>query len=140
MHIYIYIYIYVASISSIGSASLDSKAGAVELSHSGSTGSAVSSHESSPIAAKKLHEQRLDEPLLIDDYLVGGLEHEFHFSIYSESSSQLTVSHIFQRCRAQPPTSYAFNRLSNLLDYDNRKNHKHKITANSIHNTHGLCA
>ena len=35
--------------------------------------------------------------------LVGGLEHGLNFSIYWESSSQVT--HIFQRGRVQPPTS-----------------------------------
>ena len=38
--------------------------------------------------------------------LVGGLEHDFLFShILGSSSSQLTKSIIFQRGRAQPPTS-----------------------------------
>jgi len=40
------------------------------------------------------------------DSLVGGLEHEFYFSIQlGISSSQLTNSIIFQRGRAQPPSS-----------------------------------
>jgi hypothetical protein len=38
-------------------------------------------------------------------YLVGGLEQEFYFSIQlGISSSQLTLTQIFQRGRAQPPT------------------------------------
>jgi hypothetical protein len=41
-----------------------------------------------------------------DSYLVGGLEHLDYFSIQlGMSSSQLTNSIIFQRGRAQPPTS-----------------------------------
>ena len=43
---------------------------------------------------------------MFESSLVGGLEHLFYFSIQlGMSSSQLTNSIIFQRGRAQPPTS-----------------------------------
>ena len=37
-------------------------------------------------------------------WLVGGLEHEFYFSIYWESHHPNWLTHIFQRGRVQPPT------------------------------------
>ena len=45
--------------------------------------------------------------LLIKD-LVGGLEPFVCFHILGMSSSQLTNSNLFQRGRAQPPSSYTF--------------------------------
>ena len=38
-------------------------------------------------------------------YLVGGLEHEFSFSIYWECHHPNGRKHIFRGGRAQPPTS-----------------------------------
>ena len=43
---------------------------------------------------------------LINDHLVGGVEHLDYFSIYWEGSSQLTF--IFFRGVAQPPTSHSY--------------------------------
>ena len=46
-------------------------------------------------------------PIHLYIYMIGGLEHEFYFSIQlGISSSQLT--HIFQRGRNQPPTIYVY--------------------------------
>ena len=42
---------------------------------------------------------------MVSASLVGGLEHDFYFSIQlGSSSSQLTNSNLFQRGRVQPPT------------------------------------